>query len=762
MSCITRVASFQLIVIIAILAKLALDTCSLSLQDYVKAHSLFDSQKWYAEKKNFSIDTERWYQVHKGFGGFSRAKWLADHNLKNEGTAVPVAREMAVRGARVQILSAVKSMLDGNETEPVEESGTAQGGLYGNKHCGLDCWLAQFADPEDIEGPGGWYEQHKHMAGVPDIEGPGGWYEQHKNLTGVPDTEKWYKEQAPDFDFEAWYKAHYNIANFSWPDWLQNHGLRRTEMVRDFRTAILVSSILDASGTAQGGLYGSENCGLECWLAKYPDPENIEGPGGWYEMHKNVTGGLNTEAWYAMQKNLSGGLDDSESWYAKQPTFDFEKWYREHYNINNFSWPDWYREHNMRPTMFSKEIHAALKADAAHLLALRSVSSLQQTGDNQLGVDLGSSRDLESWIDAQSHFNLQEWLHSQPSADVQRWMDSVSSGNSTDVDAFLAAHRNTEVSRWMQQFTPFNLQAWLHAQDKFSLSDWLHEVRASQANGSRTLDAWLDSQRRFDLSSWLHDNDKTFDLSAWLNESTAGKQSMDEWMAANGEHFDMNAWLHAKRAFSLEAWMSGAENSTHSLDVDAWLKQQPAFNMSGWMDEQEGRFNVGAWLKTHKAFSLAQWLAQQKNTSAGRFNLNEWLDNSKRQFSLKQWLVAQQNSTGFDLSSWLDSKHDFDIKAWLKEQANTTVGRFKLEDFLKRTVSQPPRWLMLLTLFPLEPIFHSVVSSACNPPKHSAAGHSLIRLLESHSRSRLATSLVSSSQICIDCSAYLTLISFFC
>ena len=75
-----------------------------------------------------------------------------------------------------------------------------------------------------------------------------------------------------------------------------------------------------------GEMYGNGKCGINCWLAKYPDPEDIEQPGGWYEKHKNLT-------------------EDTETWYARQPTFDVEGWYRNHSNINHFSWPDWLRDH---------------------------------------------------------------------------------------------------------------------------------------------------------------------------------------------------------------------------------------------------------------------------------------------------------------------------------------------------------------------------------------------------------------------------------
>jgi hypothetical protein len=77
------------------------------------------------------------------------------------------------------------------------------------------------------------------------------------------------------------------------------------------------------SSAEPGEMYGNGRCGLNCWLAKYPDPEDVE---EWYAQHKNLT-------------------EDTETWYARQPTFDFEGWYRNNSNINHFDWPKWLRDH---------------------------------------------------------------------------------------------------------------------------------------------------------------------------------------------------------------------------------------------------------------------------------------------------------------------------------------------------------------------------------------------------------------------------------
>lgn len=109
-----------------------------------------------------------------------------------------------------------------------------------------------------------------------------------------------------------------------------------------------------------GGLFGDANCGINCWLAKYPDPEDIEGeggwykahtskdfrievPGGWYDTHKNLTGPVEGPGgWYDLHRNLS---EDVDSWYARQPSFDLEAWFQNHSNIHGFSWDDWIKEH---------------------------------------------------------------------------------------------------------------------------------------------------------------------------------------------------------------------------------------------------------------------------------------------------------------------------------------------------------------------------------------------------------------------------------
>ncbi len=98
--------------------------------------------------------------------------------------------------------------------------------------------------------------------------------------------------------------------------------MRNDFAIMIFTVSVYASSEENENVSSTPANHGGR-CGLDCWLAKYADPEDVE---QWYQDHKNMT-------------------EDVETWYARQPTFDFEGWYKNHSNINHFDWPDWLRQH---------------------------------------------------------------------------------------------------------------------------------------------------------------------------------------------------------------------------------------------------------------------------------------------------------------------------------------------------------------------------------------------------------------------------------
>ena len=541
----------------------------------------------------------------------------------------------------------------------------------------FECWLASYEDPEDIEdwmkahrashkfSHAQWYEDHKNVSSYGGVNteewyaskkashqySHAQWYEDHKNVSayGGVNTEEWYaaKKNASQYagiNFASWYADKKTFGNFSWPDWVAQHGLR-AEMKVHARLEVLaqLSSKLD-------GYAGKEDrCGLECWMAQFRHRDQLDAVHRWFKSKRDNRKAalmaleqqvqmLQFQAWYEEHKSYGGPEMNTETWYAnhKNYTPSVAAWYEEHksYGGPEMNTETWYANHkNYTP----------------------SVAAWYEEHKSYGGPEMNT----ETWYANHKNYT--------PS--VAAWYEEHKSygGPEMNTETWYANHKNytPSVAAWYEEHKSYggpemNTETWYanHKNYTPSVAAW-YEEHKSYGGPEMNTETWYANHKNYTPS-----------VAAWYEEhkSYGGPEMNTEtWYAnhKNGPNASAAAAQVFERADMVRAvllWEVVRSIEEHSL-----LKKLKA----------SAAAHAGA--NPHKVAQPAQLKQRKIALSTVRpFSLDDWLKKEPHAADLlslanviKDAKTDKKEMTQ-DVSHYLDSKTSLDLDQWL---ASETLGR---------------------------------------------------------------------------------------
>ena len=479
----------------------------------------------------------------------------------------------------------------------------------------FECWLASYEDPEDVED---WVQAHRASHKFSSAQ----WYQDHKNASsyGGVDTDEWYAAarrpgSVAGLHFEPWYSARKSFGNFSWPSWVDEHGLKAEYMAHS-RLDILaeLSSQLDGYSKAK------ERCGLECWMAQFRHRSQLAAVHRWFKSHRGdklqalralemQVQKLQFQKWYQEHKDFGGPMMNTETWYESEKNttagLNFDDWYREH---KDFGGPEmdtevWYANHRLGPngtSLFKQAdiVRSVLLWEVVRSIEEHSLLKKLKAASTQAPARVGAAAPVSaSQVRQQTlaastpeHFSLFTWLANEPAA-----ADLLSQANVIKAGTTDKGKMTQDVSDYLDSKTSLDLDTWLAKET--GTEEGEEEVEGTMATNpevkqkktANVLGKWMNRHISPKLGRWLESFTRTSSPFRAAANSRLAKNALEKDVASL--HMDA---LHSRlagqrRVQSLQtataANESGDANSP-DFDFETWWaalgSNQPGVAGSNW------------------------------------------------------------------------------------------------------------------------------------------------------------------------------------